>query len=131
MPFEDIAKAHVVLHALSKFQAAPVPQYEFDVSEWRDPVGNAILRHLSGRDVHVQEYLMADHRYHSLLSNVKMLVKDIVGQQKSNFLSIGFRDFHGRHISLGLIYLIGAELDKEGYSVCIHDLFTPLKPATP
>lgn len=124
MPRVQATLAKVGLYSLP-YTANPFQAYLVDLSAFRDPMGQPDLRLLDGRDARVREWIKDDPRYIPLLHEVRCLVADVIGSQKKAWMSIAFRDHHGKWISPAVAELIGDELDKLGYDVSVTHVALP------
>jgi RNase adaptor protein for sRNA GlmZ degradation len=96
--------------------------WRFDCSNFRDPIGQAHLRNLDGRDAKVQAFLMEDPRFKAIVHAARM-----IAEEKAAWTAIAFHDFHGKYISTGLVELVGQELDSRGFAIGkSHHALVPL-----
>lgn len=120
MPVVEIHAAEVGVYSLCGDTKSPIPNIEFDLNAFRDPLGNLNLRKscVDGRDPAVQDWIKVDPRYEALLNQCIILVKDHI-HGSGKWISIGFRDYHGTWISRAVATLIGRELGELGFKVGI------------
>jgi len=118
VPIVDISSAEVGLYSLSGDTKSPTPNVEFDLNQFRDPLGHLPFRKecTSGRDEKVKEWIKVDPRYLPLLNQCIILVKDHT-TSGGKWISIGFRDYHGTWISQAIASLVADELASLGYRV--------------
>src|SRR5260370_38640208 len=114
----DVHKANVGLYDFFQDIHTPVPQYEFQLGAFRDPQHK--FKSVDGRSKAVQEWIIDDPRMPALLSTIEMLVFDQVKEQKAAWLSIGFRDYHGKWISAALVEIIADRLSARGFDVMVR-----------
>lgn len=120
MPRTTIGLAEVGLY----IAAATTPLtswYEVNCFNMRDPIGREDLKKLTGADPAVKEFVRADPKLPAIISHCHMLVHDAVKKQGLNYISITFRDHHGKWISRAVGELVADHLDKEGYKVNVLD----------
>ncbi len=115
----SLKDAEIGIYALSGDTLNPQANIEFDLTNFRDPLGNIILRKqcADGIDPAVQEWIKVDPRYAPLLNQVIILVKDYFHDTQHKWFSIAFRDHHGKWISRSIATLIANELSELGYRV--------------
>lgn len=118
MPIVDIHDAEIGIYSLSGDTRQPLANVEFDLNQFRDPLGNLHLRKscVDGKDPLVQDWIKVDPRYGPLLNQIIILAKD---HEKSGgkWLSFGFRDHHGTWISRSIAMLVATELASLGFKV--------------
>lgn len=124
----EVGKARVGLYSIS-LSHPPVHHimyhHRIDVSKWRDPMGQKTLRSRTGLDLDVQAYLSLDPRMGTLRDTVRL-----IAAEDRPWTAIALYDYHGRHISAGLVELLGKDLDQAGKIVSITHLGWPQKTAT-
>jgi hypothetical protein len=115
----DMAKAEVGIFSLHQDMTSPIPQFEFDLSHFRDPIGNAHLRKncLDGTDPKVQTWIKEDPRLEAVKQNCLILAEDMIRHQGSKWLSIGLRDHHGKWISRAVVEIVADYLAANGFDV--------------
>lgn len=92
-------------------------QYEANVTNFRDPIGQNALRSLNGRHAAVREFIKKDDRCEPLLSALWLQVRDQLGSQRSSYISIGLLDYHGSHTSVAIAEELADRLSGAGYKV--------------
>ncbi len=104
-----------------------VGQFEFDVSSFRDPLGQKqFLTKSSGIDPEVRDWVGQDHRVPILIKECRMLAEDLIRHKKdgqaapSTWLSFSFKDFHGKWISPAVAELVADELSNAGFMVTVY-----------
>ena len=122
MELVDIARADVGIYSLCGDTRSPTPNFEFDLNQFRDPLGQLELRKtcLDGCDIRVQEWIRVDPRFDPILNQCVILVKDYQNgrtEPSKGWISIGFRDHHGTWISRAVACLVGRELASLGLKV--------------
>ena len=118
MPLVDISSAEIGIYSFSGDTRSPRANVEFDLNQFRDPLGNLLLRKTcaDGKDPAVQEWIKVDPRFEPLLNQCIILAKDAVhGGQK--WFSLGFRDYHGTWISRAVAAIVADELASLGFRV--------------
>lgn len=118
MPMTDIHSAELGIYSMSGDTRNPIANIEFDLNQFRDPLGNLSLRKscADGKDPDVQDWIKEDPRYLPLLNQCIILVKDHY-YNGGAWMSIGFRDHHGKWISRAVATMIANELASLGYKV--------------
>lgn len=116
MPITTPGLACIGLYSVPTSKPIPdiIFNWKFDVSKFRDPIGQKDLRNLDGRDTKVQAFLLEDPRMKPLLHAVKL-----IAAQKDKWTSIAFFDHHARYISVGIVELVARELDSTGLNIYI------------
>ena len=116
MPLVEISLAEVGVYSLAGDTKSPAPNIEFDLNQFRDPLGNIALRRscTDGKDPAVQEWIKVDPRFKPILDQVIILVKDHF-HGGGKWFSVGFRDHHGTWISRAVACLVVKELSELGY----------------
>src|SRR3990167_2210955 len=104
MPRVTLSAAQVGLFSFDANYTKLTPHYEFDLSQFRDPIHK--FRSKRGRDPEVKEWIKSDARFLTVLSMVKILVSDAIDKQQQNWISISFRDYHGRWKSEAVAELV-------------------------
>lgn len=106
----------------SQSQEAPVG-FEINLDQFRDPMGNKYLlaNCRNGKDQLVRDWLKGDPRYKSILTACKILVADHFKPLApgSGWLTITFRDYHGKWKSMGMAELVADELSPM-INVTVH-----------
>lgn len=118
MPKVELALSNVAIFSLSSSSTTKV-MYDFDVNHFRDPMGNKGLMKecADGKDPKVIEWIKVDPRTQPILTECIALAKDIIDHQGKKWLTIGFRDYHGRWISRAVATLVADALSEVGYKV--------------
>jgi RNase adaptor protein for sRNA GlmZ degradation len=95
--------------------------YEIDVSQFRDPLGNKALTtaHTDGRHKNVQAWVAEDPRFDAVLDSVLSMADD-ANTTNMTHLCIGFADHHGKWAAVALAELAAQYLRKESYDVAIY-----------
>lgn len=115
MPRMERHDANIGLYAFSSKSVLQYSQYEVDMNKFRDPIHK--FRTLDGRNKEVQEWIKADKRMEMITRVIDLLIADQLGDQKSQWISIGFRDYHGRWISAAVVELLSEYLSDKGFKV--------------
>jgi RNase adaptor protein for sRNA GlmZ degradation len=97
----------------------PRTQYTFDVTHWRDPIGQKSMRHLNGKHSLVRGFVKEDPRFDSVRAMVLTTVQDLLNNNRCTYLSIGFKDHAGTHIAPALAEEI-ADVLAEKYQVQVE-----------
>jgi RNase adaptor protein for sRNA GlmZ degradation len=89
----------------------------FDLSQFRDPIGQASLRYSTGLDIAVQEFILMDPKAIGVIQIARMLVHDtlVVGAEK--YIAMGFKDFHGKLISSAMAEVVAKALEEDLFVV--------------
>jgi RNase adaptor protein for sRNA GlmZ degradation len=112
---------NVGLHAVGTKGGEPgILRYMFDLSRFRDPIGQPILRYQDGRSKSVQEFVQGDKRLPALINEVRILVYDAIKNQDEKYIAIGFCDYHGRLISSAVAEIVADELERDGFVVGVN-----------
>lgn len=115
---------------------APEPQrqfaqFEFDVSKLRDPQGQKQFSGSNGLDKRVQEWLKADTRISGLVLECLLIADDLVKfktkvdgpktelAQASSWLSLSFKEHHGKWTAPAIAEVVAIALSEAGYNVAI------------
>ena len=108
----------------------PAAQFEFDVSAFRDPAGQKQFIGLYGIAPGVRDWVCEDRRMPAILDQCLMLAEDLIRphkkgestEQLSHWLSISFRDHHGRWIAPAIAEAVANKLSDAGFIVvAIHN----------
>lgn len=99
-------------------------QYFIDVSGLRDPSSNRGFRKLydDGRAEDIQNYVKDDPRIDAIFDAVRMIAHlNLRSPQTADlkWLSIAFRDHHGRWTAPAVAEIIGDRLSNVGYKVSV------------
>lgn len=116
MPRTGIASAQVGIYTYggeSKKYGGSAPHYEFDVSEFRDPMPKFKKEGLTGSAPAVQEWIKEDPRLQALIDQVMMIVRDQVVERKLSWLTIGLKDHHEKWIARALAEIIAQKLEPD------------------
>lgn len=91
----------------------PTSQFLVDVSNLRDPVGQAHLRDLTGRHSAVQDFVNADPRLPALIDLVIMTLNDLCppGTLVQPWISVGFMDHHGVLLAPAVLEIVSKEIE--------------------
>jgi RNase adaptor protein for sRNA GlmZ degradation len=110
----------------------PQAQFEFDVSKFRDPVGQKQFNKAVGTQADVRDWVGQDKRVPALVQQCRILAEDLIrphkkdgkDEQISAWLSLSFKDHHGKWISPAIAELVANQLDLDGFKVvvCHHNL---------
>lgn len=117
MPFSDLSTCNIGIFSLNHL--APLYQmYEFDLNQFRNPQAKPDFRTLYGTDPKVVEYLKGDPRLPAILDTCHLLAVDSKHRNR-DYISFGFRDYHGRWISTGVAHIVGIYLSDLGFRIHI------------
>lgn len=117
----SVPEAQIGLYAASERVGSmpQFPHYTFKVGQLRDPIGHAPFKGLDGRDPEVRKWIQEDKRVKAIIDQVRMLAHDHIKTAQQKWLSICFRDIHGKWISAALAEIVADALEE--YKVCpIH-----------
>ena len=127
--FNGIPKPHIGVYSFGTAAAKGLPaaQFEFDVSKFRDPVGQKQFNKAYGTNPDVREWVCRDRRMPAVVDLCLMLAEDLLKPRKkgnseesiSHWLSLGFRDFHGKWIAPAVAEEVADKLSSEGYVVYV------------
>lgn len=123
MPSTTLGTAQIGLFVVGA-QNRVGAMYEFNCFNFRDPMGQPDLRELSGISPAVQLFIADDPKTQPLIDHCLLLAHDRVKKQNDPYLSLLFRDHHGKWISRALAELVSKALEKEGYRWNILDYTT-------
>lgn len=111
----------------------PKAQFEFDVSNFRDPAGQKQFEGRTGFDPQVRDWVGDDRRIKAILETIQLIVEDLRApvetgtaenpkiEPRSKWISISFSDVQGRWISPAVAELVANYLsDKCGYDVLVR-----------
>lgn len=107
------------IYSSSRSSPTGGPDYLFDVSEFRDPMGqqDLVLACRDGRDEQVKSWIKLDDRLSALEAEALILAGDQLTTQGRASLSLGYRCFHGRWIAPAVAELmkdlLGVDYDVE------------------
>lgn len=113
----NISAANIGLYSVAESQRTieVLFHYKINCNRLRDPIGQAHLRNLTGKDAEVQAFMLDDPRIKAILHSVKMMAAE-----HAAWTSIAFHDYHGKYISAALVELAAKELDAAGYGVIVY-----------
>jgi hypothetical protein len=110
----------------------PAAQFEFDVSTFRDPVGQKQFNRAVGTCPDVRDWVAQDRRVPGVVNVCRLLAEDLCRPHPkgtgteviSGWLSISFKDHHGKWIAPAVAELVANQLDKDGFNVIVlhHEL---------
>ena len=116
-------------------QKSMAGQFEFDVSQFRDPAGQKqfLGRDVCGIDAEVRDWVGQDRRVPALVKECRLLAEDLirpkqtgitngVPQEKApcQWLSISFRDHHGKWIAPAIAELVANALSDDGFTITVY-----------
>lgn len=106
-----------------KSKTLPKAQFEFDVTNFRDPSGQKQFRGLCGMDPAVVTWVAQDPKVQAIVDQVRMLVADLrmpitsadgkSTSPRSQWISFSFKDYHGKMIAPAVAEYVAATLDKD------------------
>ena len=105
-----------------KFPRQMRAQYEVDVTNFRDPLGQKSMRNLTGIHMTVRQFIRDDDRFKPLIETLWMQTRDQLGSQRSTYISFGIMDFHGSHTAVAVAEELADQLSTAGYSVEVKHL---------
>jgi hypothetical protein len=114
----NVKDAEVGIYSFNHSTTAPIAQYEISLHQFRDPMRS--FKQVDGTDPKVQEWISSDRRLPSVLHVVEMLAEDQVRAGKSKWLTIAFRDHHGKWISRAVAEIAANVLSDKGFNVVVH-----------
>lgn len=118
-------------------QEAPQAQFEFDVSGFRDPVGQKQFNKALGTFPDVRDWVCEDRRVPAILDTCQLLAEDLLKprpkgnttEAMSVWVSFSFKDFHGKWISPAIAEAVANKLSETGYIVYVHHHALPASEA--
>ena len=130
--------ATIGIHSFGEKAGGTIPkvQFEFDVTKFRDPGGQKQFSKFNGTTAAVRDWVGEDERAAAIISTCLLLADDQIKlkarndgtvtriESASQWLSISFRDFHGKWVAPAIAELVANALVKEGYPVTVihHNL---------
>lgn len=121
MPRTTINIAEVAVYSFKKATPLPIAHYEINLDNLRDPMGQPSMKNLNGLAPTVQAFIRLDPRFSPILDQCIQLVSDKCSQGPGEkWITIGFRDYHGRWKSVAMAELIGEALSTLGYKVGVQ-----------
>ena len=109
------AMAHVTIMSFpTKYPNPPIMRYELDASKFRDPIGQAHLKHLNGRSQVVQEFVAQDQRVSAFIDEMCAVIYATLRYGGETYVSIGVHDTHGTFISPAIVEMLAGALRAEG-----------------
>lgn len=109
--------ASIALYTYGKHtKNAPIPSFEFDLMEFRDPMPH--FKETTGADPKVQEWLRDDKKVLAIIHQCRLLADEYISIGHGGWLSIGFRDYHEKWISRGVAELVANSLAPD-YPVAV------------
>lgn len=121
MPRVMFTLANVGVYSFSSTTVKPTAHYEFDLTEFRDPMNKDMFNGATdGRDVLVQNWVKDDHRFKALLAECELIAHDQKVNHGGRWLTLAFRDFHGRWKSPAVAELVADKLAEEGFNVSVY-----------
>ena len=108
-------------------EKAPSAQFEFDVSQFRDPAGQKQFSKACGSDPDVRAWVCEDRRLPAVIDTCLLLAEDLLKPKKkgsgeeaiSQWLSLAFRDYHGKWIAPAVAEAVANKLSDAGYIVMV------------
>lgn len=107
-------------------------QFEFDVTQFRDPSGQKQFKGAKGSDPDVRDWVCQDRRLPAILDMCILLAEDLLKPRKhggteeviSHWLSLAFKDHHGKWIAPAIAEAVANRLSDANYRVLVvhHDL---------
>jgi len=115
-------KCEILIYSLRLDSTQYHPQFDFNVSKFRDPQGNANLMKLynDGQHIAVREWIKVDPRMQGILDASLMLAYDRITHGEQKFLSLAFRDFHAKWIARAIAEVVADHLSNAGFSVGVQ-----------
>ncbi len=104
-------------------------QFEFNVSLLRDPTGQKQFSGMNGTHGNVIEWVKQDKRVQIIVKDCLILADDLIKPKHKEgkepeaacaWLSLAFRDHHGKWIAPAVSEIVADALDKAGYLVAVH-----------
>ena len=101
-------------------------QFEFDVSNFRDPAGQKQFSQApNGLAKEVVEWVRQDRRVPIIVKDCILLAEDLVrlrpdGRSTCGWLSFGFKDYHGKWIAPAVAEAVAESLSEAGFNVATH-----------
>ena len=131
--FDGQTKPNIGIYSFGdKCQKPPAAQFEFNVSLFRDPVGQKQFGKAYGNSPDVRDWVAQDKRMPGVIEACQLLAEDLIRPHKkgdreetiSSWLSIAFRDHHGKWIAPAIAESVANQLDKDGFVVIVlhHEL---------
>jgi hypothetical protein len=125
MPRVNLAQSEIALYTFGKLCKSPITppatDYLIDVAGMRDPMSNRgfKLQFSDGRPGLVQKFVSEDPRYNAIEESVKFLAHIQLKSKAASgkWLTIAFRDHHGKWIAPAVGELVADSLSREGYKV--------------
>lgn len=85
---------------LHRLNAGPRTQWEFDLSNFRDPRSSPLMKgKVNGLEEGVVEWITSDPRFPGIADICVLLVKDAFTHERMKWVSFSFRDPHGTLIA--------------------------------
>ena len=112
-----------------KGNITPKCQFTVDVTKFRDPSGQKQFKNLNGIDPEVRDWVGEDARMAGVVENCLLIADDLLkpkavadGEKTtvapaSAWLSIAFKDHHGRWAAPAVAELVAEALSKAGFTV--------------
>lgn len=110
----------------------PAAQFEFNVSLFRDPIGQKQFNRAYGTQPDVRDWVAQDKRMPGVIQMCQLLAEDLIRPHKkgdhtesiSSWLSISFKDHHGKWIAPAVAEAVANQLDADGFNVIVlhHEL---------
>jgi hypothetical protein len=107
-------------------------QFEFDVTTFRDPTGQKqFTTFTDGTVPAVRDWVAQDRRIPAVVEQCLMLADDMLQKKNdkeaiSSWVSIAFKDHHGRWIAPAVAECVADALSDAGYRVSVvHDGLKP------
>lgn len=120
----------------AKTPGAPKCQFEVDVSKLRDPSGQKQFGGRNGSEPPVVKWVSEDPRIAGIVASCRLIAEDLCATRKrtgsdgktvesgplTHWLSIGFKDYHGRWIAPAVAEYVAAALEGDGFPVSVNHL---------
>lgn len=111
----------------STAQKSLAGQFEFDVSQFRDPAGQKqfLGRDICGVDAEVRDWVGQDRRVPVLVKECRLLAEDLIRPKQNEkapcqWLSISFKDRHGKWIAPAVAELVANALSDDGFTITVY-----------
>jgi len=95
------------------------PAYKFDVSQFRDPMGQKSFKALDGRNKTVQEWLWEDPKVGAIVETCLLLTVTLIDVNKETWFSVLFEELHGQWISPAVAEIVAKRLEECNFKVSV------------
>ncbi len=128
-PNDKNMKPQIGVYSFADTTPASTGQFEFDVSKFRDPMGQKQFVNLNGTHPDVRKWVAQDPRVGVVVQECMLLADDLVKAKSNNggelksvcdWLSISFKDHHGKWTSPAITEIVAEVLSDAGYNVVVH-----------